>query len=136
MVRLACFMAMSLRAWLGRAGAVAAAWIAIGCAADPVAAIPTSDYDSPIPGCIGAAVSASGAQVVVSAVGPAGQAAGLRQGDVVVSYNGKRVANVREFERLVLDSAPGSAATVEIMRSGQPLVIDLRVTEVPTETVA
>lgn len=127
---------MTTRTWLGRASAVAAALIAIGCAADPVPAVSVHDYDSPIPGCIGAAVNASGAQVVISAVGPAGEAAGLRPGDIVVSYNGKRVANVRNFERLVLDSSPGSAATLQVMRSGQPLVIDLRVTEVPTEDLA
>jgi S1-C subfamily serine protease len=136
MVRLACFKSMTTRTWLGRATAVAAALIAIGCAADPVPAVSAHDYDSPIPGCIGAAVNASGAQVVISAVGPAGEAAGLRQGDVVLSYNGKPVANVRDFERLVLDSSPGSAATLQVMRGGQPLVIDLRVTEVPTEDLA
>jgi S1-C subfamily serine protease len=121
------------RIWLGRASAVAAALIALGCAAGPAAVAPAGEADSPIPGCIGAAVSANGAQVVISAVGPAGQAAGLRQGDVVVRYNGARIADVREFERLVLDSPPGSAATLEVVREGRPLMIDIRVTEVLTE---
>src|SRR5947207_5081872 len=37
------------------------------------------------------------------------------------------------IERLVLDTAPGSLATLQVVRQGQPLVIDIRVTEVPTE---
>jgi S1-C subfamily serine protease len=124
MVRLACSGAVSGRIL----ASLATALVAFACATTQAVAT-----DSPISGCIGAAVSANGSQVVISAVGPAGQAAGLRQGDVVVSYNGARIANVREFERLVLDTPPGSAATLEVMRAGRPVMIDLRVTEVPTE---
>jgi S1-C subfamily serine protease len=51
----------------------------------------------------------------------------------VVSYNGAKAVDIREFERLVLDTAPGSLATLQVVRQGQPLVIDIRVTEVPTE---
>lgn len=136
MVRSACSGAVRTRTWLGRASALASALITIGCAAGPASAPLTQETESPIPGCIGAAVGTDGAHVVLSAVGPAGEAAGLRQGDVVLSYNGKRIANVREFERLVLDSPPGSAASVEVLREGRPLVIDLRVTEVSTEELA
>lgn len=128
--------AVRIRIWLGRASVLAAALIATACAAGPVAAPLAAETDSPIPGCIGAAVGTDGGHVVLSAVGPAGQAAGLRQGDVVLSYNGQHIANVRELERRVLDSPPGSAASVEILREGRPLVIDLRVTEVPTEELA
>ncbi|HET7363683.1 MAG TPA: PDZ domain-containing protein [Burkholderiales bacterium] len=126
---------MRVRIVLSRAGAVAAALIAIGCAADP-AALPLDEAYSPISGCIGAAVSADGAQVIISDVGPAGQAAGLQQGDVVLSYNGRKIGDLRGFERLILDSPPGSAARLEVMRAGRPLVIDIRVTEVPTQEQA
>jgi S1-C subfamily serine protease len=131
MIRLACSAAVS-----GRIFAVILTLVAFGCAAEPRDALRASDADSPIPGCIGAAVRAEGAHVVVSALGPAATAAGLRLGDVVISYNGKKIADVREFERLVLDSPPGSAATVEVLRQGQPLVIDVPVNEIPTEDLA
>ena len=131
MIRLACSAAVS-----GRIRAAILALLAFGCAAEPVDAVRASNAESPIPGCIGAAVRADGARVVVTAVGPAAAAAGLRQGDVVMSYNGKKVADVREFERLVLDSAPGSAATVEVMREGRPVVIDVQVNEIPMADLA
>src|SRR3954469_5203366 len=112
-------------------GWLTTALLAFGCATTQAVG-----SDNPIPGCIGAAVRLDGARIVVTAVAPAAQAAGLRQGDVVVSYNGAKVADVRQFERLVLDTPPGSGATLEVLRDGQPLVIDLRVTEVPTESLA
>jgi serine protease Do len=112
-------------------GWLATALLAFGCATTQAVG-----SDTPIPGCIGAAVRLDGARIVVTAVAPAAQAAGLRQGDVVVTYNGAKVADVRQFERLVLDTPPGSRATLEVVRDGQPLVIDLRVTEVPTESLA
>lgn len=130
MIRLACCAAVT-----GRIFAAILALLAFGCAAEPVDALRASNADSPIPGCIGAAVRGEGAQVVVSALGPAAAAAGLRIGDVVISYNGKKIADVREFERLVLDSPPGSAAAVEVMREGRPVVIDVRVNEIPTADV-
>ena len=113
---------------LGRASALVTAFVAMACATAHA-----TDTDSPVPGCIGAAARAGGGHVVISAVGPAAQAAGLRAGDVVVSYNGAAIGDVREFERLVLDTSPGSLATLQVVREGRPLVIDIRVTEVPTE---
>jgi S1-C subfamily serine protease len=113
---------------LGRASAFVAALLAIGCATPRAVA-----GDSPVPGCIGAAARAESGHVVISVVGPGAQTAGLRQGDVVLSYNGAAIADLRQFERLVLDTPPGSLATLQVVREGRPLVVDVRVTQVPTE---
>jgi S1-C subfamily serine protease len=49
-------------------------------------------------------------------------------GDVVLSCNGETVASVRQFNRLVLDSAPGSVVRLQILRGGA-----VRTLEVPVE---
>jgi serine protease Do len=57
-------------------------------------------------------------------------AAGLRVGDLVVNYNGIAVAEVRQFNRLVLQSAAGTVARLEVVRDGA-----MRRFEVPVEQV-
>jgi S1-C subfamily serine protease len=96
------------------------------CAQAPV----QGPQDSVVPGTIGVTVRQHEAQVVVEAVGKRGPAAerGLRVGDVVLRYNGEAVATPRQFYRLVIDSAPGSVARLEVLRAGA-----LRTLEVPVE---
>lgn len=50
--------------------------------------------------------------------GPAAKA-GLRQGDVVVEYDGERVRSVRQFTRLVQESVVGRPVAVAVLRDGQ-----------------
>src|SRR5689334_10288775 len=66
--------------------------------------------DSPVPATIGAAVRADAKRVVVSDVGEPARSAGLQAGDVVIAYNGVHITDVLQFERLVLESDPGSRA--------------------------
>jgi len=102
---------------------------AAGCATAPPA------DDSVVPGTIGIAVAGGPRGVVVTAVrkdSPAA-AAGVRVGDVVLSYNGAAVTSWRLFERLVLDSRPGSVARMELRRdTGQRFFIELPVEELTT----
>jgi serine protease Do len=108
------------------AAAVAAAALS-GCASAPAA-----DHDTPIPASIGAAVRADAGRVVVVALSPRARAAGLRTGDVIVGYNGSAVQDARQFARLVIDSRPGSVASVEVLREGARLVIPVVVREIDT----
>jgi S1-C subfamily serine protease len=79
--------------------------------------------DSVVPGTIGITVRQDGSAVVVSGVRRGNE---VRVGDVVLRYNGAAVSSPRQFYRLVVDSAPGSVARLEVLREGA-----LRVLEVP-----
>ena len=52
--------------------------------------------------------------------------AGLKAGDVVVSFDGERVARVDELPRLVADSAPGREVEIGIVRDGRRRVVTAR----------
>ena len=43
---------------------------------------------------------------------------GLKQGDVVVEFDGERVRSVRQFTRLVSETASGHSVTANVMRDG------------------
>jgi serine protease Do len=49
--------------------------------------------------------------------GPA-EKAGLKENDVVVSYNGRRIDSVRELQRLLGETPAGRNVTLEVMRGG------------------
>jgi len=44
--------------------------------------------------------------------------AGLKENDVIVSFNGRPVDSVREFERLLGDTPAGRTVGIEVLRSG------------------
>lgn len=51
---------------------------------------------------------------------PAAQA-GLRPGDEIVSYGGRRVFGMDDLNRLTLEGRPGETVVMEVLRDGQPL---------------
>jgi Do/DeqQ family serine protease len=50
-------------------------------------------------------------------------AAGLRPGDVIVSFNGASLDDRSQFERLLADAKIGSTVTLGLLREGRPLTI-------------
>ena len=54
----------------------------------------------------------------VDADGPAAKA-GLKEGDVVLEYNGQRVEGTEQFVRLVRETPPGRQVRLEISRDGK-----------------
>ncbi len=107
---------------------------AASCASQdpPPASAPAAD--SVVPGTIGVLVAPASAGVVVAALaanGPAAEA-GIRVGDLVHLYNGVSVLDTRQFYRLVLDSAPGSRAELELLRDGAVVRIAVPVEEMDT----
>ena len=100
-----------------------------GCAIPPSLA-----DDSLVPGTIGVAVGPDRAGVVITAVRPGSSAAhaDLRPGDVITRYDGNRILNGLEFERLLLSSEPGSLAHLEVLRAGALRSIDVPVEELAT----
>ncbi|MGQ0547170.1 MAG: PDZ domain-containing protein [Betaproteobacteria bacterium] len=92
----------------------------IGGCALPAAPQPLAEpppQESPLPGTIGVVVRPAPGGVAVAGV-RAGIAA-LREGDLIVRYNGAPVRTVREFNRMVVDSPPGSVAELELLRGGE-----------------
>lgn len=53
--------------------------------------------------------------------GSAGERAGLRAGDEIVSYAGKRVFDIRDLNQLTLEGSAGESVVIDVVRDGQPL---------------
>ena len=68
----------------------------------------------------------------VTAGGPADKA-GLKTGDVVRKLNGVVVADAGQLTAQVTDLIPGSVATLDILRDGQPLALKVTLGERPTD---
>jgi S1-C subfamily serine protease len=51
--------------------------------------------------------------------------AGVKEGDVIVEFDGERVRSSRQFSRLVEETAQGRAAKMIVERSGQRVTLDV-----------
>lgn len=72
---------------------------------------------------------AQGAVVTGVVPGSPAQTAGLQAGDVVVSYNGEKIASYTKLFNLVLASKIGSQAALEIWRKGETKTIRATIVE-------
>ena len=104
------------------------------CAPQPQPESAAPAVESLLPGSIGllAARQAKGLVVTALKKDGAAAAAGVRAGDVVLRYNGAPVSNVREFNRLVLESRPGTTARVDLSRDGDLHRVEVPVRELDT----
>jgi S1-C subfamily serine protease len=107
------------------------------CASEPrpgPATPPAATASSLLPGGIGIFTKRALAGVVVAEVKEEGAAAsaGVRVGDVLLRYNGSPVNSVRDFNRLVLDSPPGSIVRLGVERGGQVREVEVPVRELDT----
>jgi serine protease Do len=59
-----------------------------------------------------------GAVVMKVVAGSPAEKAGLKENDVVVSFNGRRVDSVREMQRLLNETPAGRTVQIEVMRGG------------------
>ena len=50
--------------------------------------------------------------------------AGLREGDVVVEYDGERVRSARQFTRLVQETPDGRTVKIAVLRNGEKQTVD------------
>jgi len=72
---------------------------------------------------------ASGALVASVTPGGPAEAAGLESGDVIVRFNGKAIAEMRELPRVVADTEVGQTVEVVVIRNGREQVIDVELGE-------
>ena len=64
--------------------------------------------------------------------GPA-EAAGVRQGDVIVELNGAPIKEVPDLQRRVAAVAPGQPVRLKVIRERKPVALSVTVTEMPAE---
>jgi len=72
---------------------------------------------------------------VVSVVSPDGPAAkgGLKPGDVIVEYNGRRVPNREELVAMVTRTRPGTTVPLKVLRDTKPVSLNVTVGELNLE---
>jgi serine protease Do len=68
----------------------------------------------------------------VSARSPA-EKAGLKAGDVIVEFNGKKVNDGRHLRLMVAQTAPGTNVTVKVVREGKQESFNLKLEEMPSD---
>jgi S1-C subfamily serine protease len=68
--------------------------------------------------------------ISVDAKGP-GAAAGVKQGDVIVAWNGEPLRGLHHLMRLLGSDSVGATAKLSLRRAGEPLELDLTIGERP-----
>ncbi|HEV2188476.1 MAG TPA: DegQ family serine endoprotease [Stellaceae bacterium] len=75
--------------------------------------------------------NAHGALVAVVSPNSPSAKAGLKQGDVILAFNGTDIAKLHDLPRLVAAMAPGSKASLTLWRDGHQSTVDMSVGEMP-----
>lgn len=78
-----------------------------------------------------------GAYVTGIAANGAARAAGLKEGDLIVSIHGKKISSASELQEQIANYNPGDAVQVQVLRDNQPLtlVVTLRNLDGTTDKV-
>jgi serine protease Do len=76
--------------------------------------------------------SQKGALVSQVQAGSAADKAGIRPSDVIVMFNGHPIRKAHDLPFLVASSAPGSKATVGLIRNGRPLTLTVTLGKMPS----
>jgi serine protease Do len=72
---------------------------------------------------------ARGALIAEVNPGTPAQKAGLHRGDIIIEFNGHPIHEMNELPRMVADTAPGSKATLKVLRHGKEKTFHLTITE-------
>jgi serine protease Do len=75
--------------------------------------------------------SEHGALVAVITPDSPGAKAGLKQGDVILTFNGNEVSRLRDLPRLVAETAPDTGVKMKVWRNGQPVELHAILGELP-----
>lgn len=79
---------------------------------------------------------ASGALVGQVTEGSPAEKAGLKEGDVVTQFNGKKVTDSRHLRLMVSQTPPDTEAKLEIIRDGKTKNVTVKLGELPKEGLA
>jgi len=79
---------------------------------------------------------AKGALVATVVEGSPAEKAGLRQGDVILSYAGKEIETIRDLTRAVAATVKGNSEDIQVWRGEQLVSMDVAIGEAPTEMAA
>ncbi|MGD1087708.1 MAG: DegQ family serine endoprotease [Verrucomicrobiota bacterium] len=60
---------------------------------------------------------------------------GIKSGDVITAFNGKPISDSESLMLAVSECAPGTAATVKLLRDGQPQTIKVTLGELPDDAM-
>lgn len=80
--------------------------------------------------------AAAGALVANVTPGSPGQKAGLRQGDVILRYDGKDIKDLRDLTRAVADTKPGARVDMTVWREGHETSLEVETGKAPDVTVS
>lgn len=58
---------------------------------------------------------------------------GLRRGDVIIKYNGKKVQDTNQFKMLIADSQVGEASKITLLRNGVARTLTVTIAEMPPQ---
>ncbi len=62
--------------------------------------------------------------------------AGLKAGDVIVEFNGKKVTDNRQLRLMASQTPPGTRAPVKLLRDGKERTVTIKLSELPTDGIA
>jgi serine protease Do len=62
--------------------------------------------------------------------------AGIHRGDIIIDFNGHPIHEMNELPRMVAETAPGSKATLKILREGKEKTLNLTIVELTDERQA
>jgi len=79
---------------------------------------------------------ATGAVITQVMKGSPADKAGLKEGDIIVEYRGKKIKNLRELPRLVAITLPGTVVEMKILRNGKMKTIRVKIGTMPEEEAA
>jgi serine protease Do len=91
------------------------------------------DMDENLAQSFGAGKTEGGILVSEITPGSPAEKAGLKQGDIVLSLNGSKLADVTDLRNRIAMTAPGSSITLEIVRDGHNEQVSVVIAEQPSD---